>query len=546
MKLPFRSSRPDDDLDHGDDDLDVYGDEDLDVYGGEERAPVSPPTSPSATDGPPPPPSHRALTSDLRPRFVLEPTGEHRAVEVDADRVVDLDRAHGDDRDHERDRDDDRDRRAVPPPVARRGRADQDGPSGGGDGGGAGGNGRRAWSTTTAELARRTERLRADGGLEQRSAWSYLGVLGVLFVLIVGFGYGCSDVRGNDIATSDPAQVMAGGEPNRLVFRVDGDVIVLQGSVPDQAAHDQIVAAAGALYQAENVVNELVVDEDTTLEEGTIRVVGSALSGDERAGQLQDRIAADFGLANRGFEVGFSDTAIAPVDAIVSVGDGSVTLSGILPDEQSVADLVALVGDIWGAERVDGSSLSVGDTTWTDGRIRVVGTTATSDQRIGELVAQAPERIATLVTVDTSGLTLADDSSLRAEIQSSIADIVTADPIRFAPNSAGIDPASDAVLVQVGELLAQLPDIPFEVVGHTDDAGEEETNLVLSQDRAAAVVTRLAELGIDPGRMSSRGEGESNPIADNATADGKAANRRIEFVLVGTSTADPSDTNASG
>ncbi|MGI9613988.1 MAG: OmpA family protein, partial [Acidimicrobiales bacterium] len=92
-----------------------------------------------------------------------------------------------------------------------------------------------------------------------------------------------------------------------------------------------------------------------------------------------------------------------------------------------------------------------------------------------------------------------------------------------------------AVLADIAESLNRVPDVPFEVVGHTDDVGEEQDNLLLSEQRAEAVVERLAELGVDPGRMTARGEGETNPIADNNTDEGKAANRRIEFILVGTS-----------
>jgi len=74
------------------------------------------------------------------------------------------------------------------------------------------------------------------------------------------------------------------------------------------------------------------------------------------------------------------------------------------------------------------------------------------------------------------------------------------------------------------------PTINFSVEGHTDSDGDENTNQKLSEDRAKVVMNKLIELGIAPARLKSKGFGESKPIADNNTAEGKAQNRRVEFV----------------
>lgn len=376
------------------------------------------------------------------------------------------------------------------------------------------------------------EQWRSEATAEQQTAWGYLGLLTLIFGALVIFGYGCSEQRG-DPAT-DPGMV-ALGDPVHLVFRVDGDVIALEGTVPDAAAQGQLVSRANAVYGSENVIDELVVDETTSFESGTLRMVGSAAFGDDRPQILQETVSTDFALANRGFEVGFVDDVLSPVSAQVNVADGMVTLTGTVPDEQSVIDFTAAAAEVWGADSVDGSALIVGPTTWSDSVVRLTGSALSNDERIGTFVTLIPQRLGNTVFVDTAALDVVDVTQRLDAVQLAINDLLVATPIQFAPLSADIEPASDSTLIEVANLLAQLPSVPFEVVGHTDSVGDDQENLLLSQDRAQAVVDRLTELGIAPELMSSRGEGESKPIADNDTDEGKAANRRIELVLIGTS-----------
>ena len=77
------------------------------------------------------------------------------------------------------------------------------------------------------------------------------------------------------------------------------------------------------------------------------------------------------------------------------------------------------------------------------------------------------------------------------------------------------------------------PGISVEVVGHTDDQGAAGANQELSEARAQAVLDRLVELGVDADRLAARGAGEDEPVDDNETAEGRAANRRIAFEFEG-------------
>ena len=101
--------------------------------------------------------------------------------------------------------------------------------------------------------------------------------------------------------------------------------------------------------------------------------------------------------------------------------------------------------------------------------------------------------------------------------------------IRFDTGSATLRPESGGYLAQVVEMMEQHPDLRLEVQGHTDADGSDATNQSLSERRAAAVAAYLAGQGIDRGRMTTVGFGESQPAASNTTAEGKAQNRRVVF-----------------
>jgi outer membrane protein OmpA-like peptidoglycan-associated protein len=378
------------------------------------------------------------------------------------------------------------------------------------------------------------ERYRHEAGRDQRSAWAYLTLLAAMFATLTLFGWACTDETTSDVAVEPGGEGGASGDAINLVVRIEGEAVSLEGAVPDEAARTQLVEAAAAAYGADNVVDELELDPTATFDAGTLRLVGTAVHGDERPEQLQGQLISQFGLEDRGLEISFVDEVLSPVSVSVELSADQVVASGQLPDEQSVADLTTLLTDVFEVE-IDASGLTVGATTWTEGRIVVTGTVTAGDPRVSELTTAAPDRLATLVTVDTSALPTSDDPAVVAEVQAGIAALVTDQPIQFAPDSADIVAESDPVLIEVAALLNQVLATPVEVVGHTDDVGEEEDNQALSEARAASVVDRLAELGVVADRMTSRGEGESNPIADNTTDEGKAANRRIEFVLTGAS-----------
>ncbi|WP_346859729.1 OmpA family protein [uncultured Draconibacterium sp.] len=102
--------------------------------------------------------------------------------------------------------------------------------------------------------------------------------------------------------------------------------------------------------------------------------------------------------------------------------------------------------------------------------------------------------------------------------------------IRFDVNKASIKPESNGAINEIYELMQKQPELNFSVEGHTDSDGDDAFNQSLSEARAKAIKDRLINMGISSKRLKSAGWGESKPIADNGTAEGKANNRRVEFV----------------
>ncbi len=101
----------------------------------------------------------------------------------------------------------------------------------------------------------------------------------------------------------------------------------------------------------------------------------------------------------------------------------------------------------------------------------------------------------------------------------------------FEFDNAKLQPGAKKVLQIVATYLKRYPEAEIQVIGHTDFIGSIAYNQKLSKERAMAVVAYLTRLGVEPSRMTSKGEGELKPIASNATPEGRAKNRRVEMII---------------
>jgi len=103
--------------------------------------------------------------------------------------------------------------------------------------------------------------------------------------------------------------------------------------------------------------------------------------------------------------------------------------------------------------------------------------------------------------------------------------------ILFSTNSSAILPQSDPVIKEIADILKENPSLKLTIIGHTDNVGKKENNFTLSKQRASSVKNELVKkYGIAADRLDADGKGDTEPVADNSTTEGKAQNRRVEFI----------------
>ena len=139
-----------------------------------------------------------------------------------------------------------------------------------------------------------------------------------------------------------------------------------------------------------------------------------------------------------------------------------------------------------------------------------------------------------IVNVSTTASDVTPDASTRAaktETQGKLDSLLSQDIVEFDPASAQLTPHGKEVLDQVAPLLAASPALLCEIQGHTDSQGNAAANMELSYRRAIETKNYLVNKGIEPERLTTKGYGDTQPIASNDTAAGRRQNRRINFVL---------------
>lgn len=329
-------------------------------------------------------------------------------------------------------------------------------------------------------------------------------------------GYVTALLRGNlitgpitavDKSTITKVELPPLADPHIWIAEHQGDALVLSGDVPSQAARDAIFQLAAMRFSDAEISGSLDIARSTTseeswssaasialqalarLESGAVEIVNNEIS---ITGQTIDRARADaisdlLDAAPEGFTVKRRISVAAPTPTVTAAPD-------IIPEE-----------------------------------VAEVSTDATpTEDEPGPEVADTP----VLSGPPTPSLAARPEIDCRENI----ADTINGQPIEFESSEIALKPDSRRHLDAVAEALVACSDISIIITGHTDASGGARRNLTLSLYRADAVAAYLRSLGVAPGRMTTRGAGESEPIATNGTRAGRAQNRRIEF--------DISDTTA--
>ena len=183
----------------------------------------------------------------------------------------------------------------------------------------------------------------------------------------------------------------------------------------------------------------------------------------------------------------------------------------------------------------------------TGGAIVGTGSGAVLGAIVGTATGTDP-RVAALLGAGIGGITGAaigsymdqQEAELRAQLQGTGVSVTRVGQqiilnmpsnITFGVDSATVQPTFNETLISVGLVLKKFNKTIVDVYGHTDDTGSDAHNQDLSQRRAVAVATILANQGIDQRRFYIEGKGETDPIASNANETGRSQNRRVEIQI---------------
>ncbi len=225
---------------------------------------------------------------------------------------------------------------------------------------------------------------------------------------------------------------------------------------------------------------------------------------------------------------------------------GKITLTGQVPDDATKAAYVAAAANVYGADNViDQLEVIAGTPTrdWADalgdlfgwqqvvpdagvafdnGTVILTGTVTSEEEKTAR-GNRAQEFFGATVTIDNQIQVIAI-AGTGDQVQCGDRMAVA---IRFATGSSVLNDEARALLDQVLECLKEGE---FEISGHTDDRGSDQSNQKLSSARAQSTLAYLVEKGADGQRLSATGYGENQPIASNDSDEGRAQNRRIEFM----------------
>jgi OmpA-OmpF porin, OOP family len=113
-----------------------------------------------------------------------------------------------------------------------------------------------------------------------------------------------------------------------------------------------------------------------------------------------------------------------------------------------------------------------------------------------------------------------------------IGQVVRLNNVFFDFDKWNLRPESFIELNRVVDLLKENPKIAIEMSAHTDSFGSDDYNFKLSDNRARSVMEYILSKGIDPGRITSKGYGETKPVAENDTPENRQLNRRVEFTIL--------------
>ena len=321
---------------------------------------------------------------------------------------------------------------------------------------------------------------------------------------------------------------------------INGNAVTLWGQVPNEDAR------MGLKAQATTAAGGLILTDKLTILAGSPSLAAKPVVGADAASLAEKPLLA---------------ASAAPLPPFVAKrSKGKVTLDGTVPDQTSMDKILATAKEAFGAGKsinnlkiaepeskvswpADGVQKilgwlvfldrfgSKGELSFNGQSATVSGEVATADIKnrlLDEMRAVPGTKIEINDNITVVESRLSEDE---AKAQASLKQLLLKG-IEFESSKDKITRAGAAVLDEIAVALKQNENAKIEVSGHTDSRGAAKANQRLSQRRAASVKKYLTRKGVARNRMTPRGYGSTQPIADNTTDNGRARNRRIEFRVI--------------
>ena len=365
-------------------------------------------------------------------------------------------------------------------------------------------------------------------------------------------------------------------EAKPFVWTAERDVVrvTLGGSAPLPASKGRLLEAARADLGGVEVVDQmnlsrgapprfdnaalLLLDQIAKLKDGKVTISDDKISLAGMARDLGGREAIAAALKNlpEGFSVATNEIKAPPYifQAYKDPVAVTLTLTGYVPDNNVHAAIAAAAARKFFSEKVvDNLKASVGAPSGFAAAVvpalgalsrLSTGTLVVSDREVklsGDAFfdAAAAQIRSGLPKEFPQGFQLKADISVKPAVapvdatvcQQLFSELLAKGKIRFESGRASIDPDSAGLLDRLTETALRCPTADIEIAGHTDADGEDAFNQALSEKRAQAVMDYLVKAGLPAGRFTATGYGSTQPVASNDTDEGKARNRRIDFLV---------------
>lgn len=320
---------------------------------------------------------------------------------------------------------------------------------------------------------------------------------------------------------------------------------------------DRMTMARGAPPRFDNAVL-LLIDQIGRLKEGKITLSDTSVSLTGMAREIGSREAIAAALRNLPEGYSVAENAIKAPPYIFQANKdpvaNTITLAGYVPDNNVHAAIVAAVGRKFFSEKiVDNlkastgapsgfsnavilalgalSRVSTGSLVVSDRDVKLSGDAlyaVAANQIRGGLSSDLPQGWKANAEVSVKPVASPVDATVCQQL---FVELLGKAKIKFDSGRTTIDPDSIGLLDRLIETALRCPSANIEVAGHTDSDGDDAGNMALSEKRAQAVADYLIKAGLPPDRLKAEGYGSSRPVADNDTDEGKAKNRRIDFVV---------------